>query len=107
MFINTNNWKEHFTASSSVSTRRGLWVALGSGGGPPRRILGVLLQSSLSVIVFYCSQVERGNLDVEGELDVGPDKPKVWSGWGCVGICWPAVGQARLCPTEAACGSVS
>lgn len=40
MFINTNNWKEHFTASSSVSTRQGHWVAVCSWGGPPRHILG-------------------------------------------------------------------
>lgn len=62
MFINTNNWKEHFTASSSVSTRQGHWVALGPDGGPPRRIPGVSLASSVSVIVFRCSQVERGSL---------------------------------------------
>lgn len=121
MFINTNNWKEHFTACFSVSTRQGHWVAFRSGGGPPRHILAVWLNPvwvSLYPPCLHCSpsgtwlsvppsRQPSPPGDFEGELDVGPDKRNIWSSWGCVRICSPAGGQARLCPTEAACGSVS
>lgn len=58
MSINTNNWKEHFTACFSVSTRQGHWVAFRSGGGPPRRILAVWLNPvwvSLYPPCLHCS----------------------------------------------------
>lgn len=92
MFINTNNWKEHFTACFSVCTRQGHWVAFRSGGGPPRHILAVWLNPVwvlLYPLCLHCSpsgtwlsvppscQPPPPPGDVEGELDVGPDKRNI------------------------------